>query len=79
MTDPLPSGKTAQTLRRIAMTLGCTVEDLMRDPEPVGPLGETEALLELWDAIPSAAGRQIVLKVAREVAQSQAAGAATFV
>jgi hypothetical protein len=76
MTELLPSERTAQTLKRIATALGCTVEELVSTREGGCPAQETRELLTLWDAIRSEADRRIVLDTAREVVRAQEASAA---
>lgn len=73
MTNPLRSERTAETLKRIATALRCTVEDLVGSKDDGNPFLETQELLTLWDAIFSDEGRQRVLKTAREVVRAQKA------
>ncbi|GJE58194.1 hypothetical protein MPOCJGCO_0273 [Methylobacterium trifolii] len=73
MTDELPPERAAQIRRRIAMALGCTVEDLASGSGSLGDLMETNELLTLWDAIRSDEDRRSVLKAVRDVVQAQTA------
>ncbi|GJD44989.1 hypothetical protein AFCDBAGC_2858 [Methylobacterium cerastii] len=73
MTDTSPSERTAQTLKRIATALRCTVDDLANGKDDGRPVAEARELLTLWDAIEGDAGRRTVLEVARAVVRAQSA------
>lgn len=73
MTHPSPSERTARTLKRIAMALRCTVDELASGKDDGHIVAETRELLTLWDAIDSDDGRRTVLDVARAVVRAQAA------
>ena len=72
-TQHSPSERTAQTLKRIAAALRCTVDDLANGRDDGCQIADTRELLTLWDAIDGEAGRRTVLDVARAVVRAQAA------
>ena len=73
LTELSPSERTAQTLKRIATALRCTVDDLANVKDDGRAVAETRELLTLWDAIEGDAGRRTVLEVARAIVRAQSA------
>lgn len=77
MDMPLPnairalSDDSRERLVKLAEALGCS-PDIFFEPEPGTSLADTAKLIQMWSAITSLEGRQVVFRCIREVLKEQA-------